>query len=155
MVHDRETGKPKGFGFCEYIDVQTAENAQKTLNGYEINGRQLRVDSATGGERSADEVEQFQLALAGHQEESPYGPEPETGKAPEAIARTMASMPPERMFELMRNMKETVLTNPTMAKQLLNDNPQLAYALLQVIINNFYNKLIKLIYKGTSCYESC
>lgn len=95
----------------------------------------MRVDSATGGERSADEVQQFQLALAGHHEESPYGPEPETGKAPEAIARTMASMPPEKMFELMRNMKETVLTNPTMAKQLLNDNPQLAYALLQVIIN--------------------
>ncbi|KAH7702440.1 cleavage stimulation factor [Aphelenchoides avenae] len=71
------------------------------------------------------------MTLAGVPEESPYGPEPELGKAPEAIARTVASMPPERMFELMKQMKEAVTNNPTMARQLLLDNPQLAYALLQ------------------------
>uniref|UniRef100_A0A915DGI1 RRM domain-containing protein n=1 Tax=Ditylenchus dipsaci TaxID=166011 RepID=A0A915DGI1_9BILA len=113
LVHDRETGRPKGFGFCEFADVQTAEAAQRNLNGFELNGRPLRVDSATGGERSADEVQQFQLALA------------------KAIARTVASMPPERMFELMKQMKETVNNNPQMARHLLMENPQLAYALLQ------------------------
>jgi len=41
-------------------------------------------------------------------------------------------MPPEKMFELMRSMKETVNNNPQMARQLLIENPQLAYALLQV-----------------------
>ena len=34
-------------------------------------------------------------------DESPYGKEPEPGKAPEAIARTVAAMPPEQMFKLM------------------------------------------------------
>ena len=53
------------------------------------------------------------------------------GKAPEAIAKTVASMPPERMFELMKQMKETVNNNPQMARHLLMENPQLAYALLQ------------------------
>jgi AraC-like DNA-binding protein len=77
-------------------------------------------------------VQQLQMALAGQTEESPYGPEPELGKAPEAIARTVASMPPERMFELMKQMKEAVINNPNMARQLLLENPQLAYALLQV-----------------------
>ena len=71
---------------------------------------------------------------AGQQEENPYGPEPEKGKAPEVIARTVASMPPEKMFELMRSMKETVNNNPQMARQLLMENPQLSYALLQVFI---------------------
>ena len=70
-------------------------------------------------------------------EENPYGPEPEPGKAPEVIARTVASMPPEKMFELMRSMKETVNNNPQMARQLLIENPQLAYALLQVCLS-FY-----------------
>lgn len=56
LVHDRETGRPKGFGFCEFVDAQTAETAQRNLNGFELNGRPLRVDSATGGDRSADEV---------------------------------------------------------------------------------------------------
>jgi cleavage stimulation factor subunit 2 len=69
-------------------------------------------------------------------EENPYGPEPEAGKAPEAIARTVASMPPEKMFELMRSMKDTVNNNPQMARQLLIENPQLSYALLQVPLFN-------------------
>ncbi|VDP34262.1 unnamed protein product [Heligmosomoides polygyrus] len=132
MVHDRETGKPKGYGFIEFLDVQTAELAIRNLNGYEVNGRQLRVDSAAGGDRSVDEIQQLQAALSAAQvEESPYGPEPEEGRAPEAISRTVASLPPEKMFELMKQMKEVVRSNPSEAKQMLIQNPQLAYALLQ------------------------
>lgn len=46
LVIDRETGKPKGYGFCEYRDEETAASARRNLQGYEINGRQLRVDYA-------------------------------------------------------------------------------------------------------------
>ena len=46
LVLDRETGKPKGYGFCEYRDEETAQSARRNLQGYEINGRQLRVDFA-------------------------------------------------------------------------------------------------------------
>ncbi|ONK77479.1 uncharacterized protein A4U43_C02F6960 [Asparagus officinalis] len=46
LVLDRETGKPKGYGFCEYKDEETALSARRNLQGYEINGRQLRVDFA-------------------------------------------------------------------------------------------------------------
>merc|ERR1712071_717049 len=46
IVHDRETGRSKGFGFCEYQDPSSAAAAMRDLNGYEINGRTLRVDSA-------------------------------------------------------------------------------------------------------------
>jgi hypothetical protein len=45
-VYDRETGKPKGYGFCEYKDQETALSAMRNLNGYEIGGRTLRVDNA-------------------------------------------------------------------------------------------------------------
>ncbi|VDK48269.1 unnamed protein product [Anisakis simplex] len=138
LVHDRETGKPKGYGFCEYNDPQTAESAIRNLNGYELNGRQLRVDSAAGGERSADEVQQLQAAFAAQQQElkaheSPFGAEVEPDKAPEAISRSVASLPPEQMFELMKQMKQCVHNNPNEAKSLLMSNPQLAYALLQEI----------------------
>uniref|UniRef100_A0A914HDN5 RRM domain-containing protein n=1 Tax=Globodera rostochiensis TaxID=31243 RepID=A0A914HDN5_GLORO len=136
LVHDRETGRPKGFGFCEFGEVPQAEAAIRNFNGFEFRGRPLRVDSATGNDRSADEMQQFQMTLTrpqtGNTEElGPYGPELEPGKAPEVIARTVASMPPEKMFELMRSMKETVNNNPQMARQLLMENPQLSYALLQ------------------------
>lgn len=65
-------------------------------------------------------------------QESPYGPETEPEKAPEAISRSVASLPPEQMFELMKQMKQCVHNNPNEAKNLLMNNPQLAYALLQV-----------------------
>ncbi|KAM3728846.1 Cleavage stimulation factor subunit [Dirofilaria immitis] len=142
LVHDRDTGKPKGYGFCEYNDAQTAESAIRNLNGFELNGRPLRVDSAAGGDRSADEVQQLQAAFAAQQQEylqqqaqeSPYGPETEPEKAPEAISRSVASLPPEQMFELMKQMKQCVHNNPNEAKNLLMNNPQLAYALLQALV---------------------
>ncbi|KAI3900889.1 hypothetical protein MKW92_041887 [Papaver armeniacum] len=54
LVTDRETGKPKGFGFCEYKDEETALSARRNLQGYEINGRQLRVDFAESDKSAAD-----------------------------------------------------------------------------------------------------
>ncbi|TKR80885.1 hypothetical protein L596_014872 [Steinernema carpocapsae] len=135
MVHDRDTGKPKGYGFCEFVDIQSAESAIRSLNGYELNGRQLRVDSAAGGDRNVEEVQQLQAQMATQQrqveEENPHGAECEPSKAPENITRSVASLPPEKMFELMCQMKECVKNNANEAKQMLLSNPQLGYALLQ------------------------
>ncbi|KAK9134375.1 hypothetical protein Syun_013705 [Stephania yunnanensis] len=58
LVIDRETGKPKGYGFCEYKDEETALSARRNLQGYVINGRQLRVDFAEndkGGDRNREQ----------------------------------------------------------------------------------------------------
>src|SRR5687767_11233615 len=46
LVYDRDSGKPKGYGFCEYKDQETALSAMRNLNGYEIGTRTLRVDNA-------------------------------------------------------------------------------------------------------------
>uniref|UniRef100_A0A0K0D0A9 exodeoxyribonuclease III n=1 Tax=Angiostrongylus cantonensis TaxID=6313 RepID=A0A0K0D0A9_ANGCA len=43
IVYDRETGRPKGFGFCEFSDEAGAQNAVNTLNGTDFNGRSLRI----------------------------------------------------------------------------------------------------------------
>ena len=58
LVTDKETGKPKGFGFCEYRDAETAASAVRNLNGRELHGRTMRVACETGASvvRVADRV---------------------------------------------------------------------------------------------------
>jgi RNA recognition motif-containing protein len=46
VVYDRETNRPKGFGFCEFSDQSGADNAVNMFNGVEFNGRQIRVNHA-------------------------------------------------------------------------------------------------------------
>ncbi|SCZ93216.1 BZ3500_MvSof-1268-A1-R1_Chr6-2g08535 [Microbotryum saponariae] len=46
LVFDRDSGKPKGFGFCEYKDPETAASALRNLQGVEVGGRGLRLDFA-------------------------------------------------------------------------------------------------------------
>ncbi|XP_014678486.1 PREDICTED: cleavage stimulation factor subunit 2-like [Priapulus caudatus] len=94
LVYDRETGKPKGYGFCEYRDQETALSAMRNLNGYELNSRTLRVDHAAS-EKNKEELKQLQQALGG-----------------------------PRLELCIQN-------NPNEARNMLLQNPQLAYALLQ------------------------
>ncbi|KAL1436080.1 hypothetical protein MTO96_010830 [Rhipicephalus appendiculatus] len=104
LVYDRETGKPKGYGFCEYKDQETALSAMRNLNAFDLNGRPLRVDNAAS-EKSKEELKNLQASLGGPPIESPYGTEVEPERAPEAISKAVASLPPEQMFELMKQMK--------------------------------------------------
>lgn len=46
LITDRETGRPRGFGFVEMGDSQDADNAIRELNGYEFDGRALTVNEA-------------------------------------------------------------------------------------------------------------
>ena len=41
---DRETGRPKGFGYVEFEDVDGAKKAFEASNGAEIEGRAIRLD---------------------------------------------------------------------------------------------------------------
>jgi cleavage stimulation factor subunit 2 len=223
LVTDKETGKPKGYGFVEYNDPSTAQSAIRNLAGREIHGRNLRVDSASktqnpggpggpggfqggyqqnqggfqqnqsggpfGGEQGGNQgmggnnsfgaraptsFDQFggqsqqmgnvkreappgvvnqptpvqrgppaqaptEIATPKSQafvkDEGKYG-EPTVPKdAPESISRAVASLPPEQMHQLMKEMKECINNNPHEARNMLLQNPQLAYALLQAQVS--------------------
>jgi RNA recognition motif-containing protein len=46
IVTDRETGKPRGFGFVEMTNDTEGDQAIAALNGGDIDGRTLNVNEA-------------------------------------------------------------------------------------------------------------
>lgn len=46
LITDRETGRPKGFGFVEFSNDDEARNAMSALNGQDFGGRALTVNEA-------------------------------------------------------------------------------------------------------------
>ena len=46
VITDRETGRSRGFGFIEMPDKAQADEAIRTLNGKDINGRALTVNES-------------------------------------------------------------------------------------------------------------
>ncbi len=52
LITDRDTGRPRGFGFVEMGNSEHADQAINDLNGYSMDGRALTVNEArerTGG----------------------------------------------------------------------------------------------------------
>jgi len=45
MIEDRDTGRPRGFGFVE-MDASGANAAVQALNGTDLDGRTLKVNEA-------------------------------------------------------------------------------------------------------------
>ena len=58
LITDRDTGRPRGFGFVEMSNAD-ASRAMQALNGTDFDGRSLRVneaqerDGARGGDRGS------------------------------------------------------------------------------------------------------
>ncbi|KAI1499190.1 hypothetical protein F5X99DRAFT_294275 [Biscogniauxia marginata] len=151
LVYDRETGRPKGFGFAEYPDADSAASAVRNLNDYEIMGRKLRVDYSTEGRVDGDDSNN---ASAGYNQAtngaSHMGPQPTPagslpplppGKelppgvsATDAISRTLNTLPPTQLLDILSQMKSLATTDPARATELLAQAPQLSYAVFQALL---------------------
>jgi len=51
LINDRDTGRPRGFGFIEMPSAD-ASKAMQALNGKDFEGRALKVNEAQSKERS-------------------------------------------------------------------------------------------------------
>jgi RNA recognition motif-containing protein len=50
LITDRDTGRPRGFGFVEMSNAD-ASRAMQALNGTDLDGRALKVNEAQDRER--------------------------------------------------------------------------------------------------------
>lgn len=53
LISDRDTGRPRGFGFVEMSNAD-ASRAMQALNGTDFEGRSLKVNEAQERERSGN-----------------------------------------------------------------------------------------------------
>lgn len=126
LVNDRDSGKFKGYGFCEYEDPETAASAVRNLNEVEVGGRALRLDFA-----EVDPMLDSDMAPP-----HPKGATPlPAGVSPtDAISQTIAALPPNQLLDILTQMKSLVVSSPDQARSLLTSNPQLAYALFHAML---------------------
>eukprot|EP01116_Phalansterium_solitarium_P004141 TRINITY_DN15039_c0_g1_i1.p1 TRINITY_DN15039_c0_g1~~TRINITY_DN15039_c0_g1_i1.p1 ORF type:complete len:377 (-),score=102.32 TRINITY_DN15039_c0_g1_i1:160-1290(-) len=141
LVFDRDTGKPKGYGFCEYRDSETAMSAMRNLNNYEFNGRTIRVDFAENETKALDRAAADGRGPGpgparppGPPTDGPFASIPNMSNAPstpETITAMLEGMTTSQMYEIVAKMKAIIQQNSDQARQILLSNPPLAYALLQ------------------------
>lgn len=177
LVYDRDTGRPKGFGFAEYPDADSAASAVRNLNDHEIMGRKLRVDFSneggaggddSGGGRNNDRdngnsnyngnnsnnnnnYNNNNYNNNNYNQPPPNGTDAQSagGALPplppgrelppgvtctDAISRTLNTLPPAQLLDILSSMKQLAGTDPARATELLNQAPQLSYAVFQALL---------------------
>ncbi|KAB5579983.1 RNA recognition domain-containing protein [Coniochaeta sp. 2T2.1] len=156
LVYDRETGRPKGFGFAEYPDSDSAASAVRNLNDHEIMGRKLRVDfsnegtdgdgdgdgnnrgrdgPSTNGHSAAQQHQGQGQQSGGSLPPLPPGKELPPGvTCTDAISRTLNTLPPAQLLDVLGQMKQLATTDPARATELLTQAPQLSYAIFQALL---------------------
>ncbi|KAF7673292.1 copper methylamine oxidase precursor [Alternaria burnsii] len=154
LVYDKETGRPKGFGFAEFADADAAASAVRNLNDYDLMGRKLRVDwsnesgSGDNAPSNRDQNAPPNMGMNGQQPAAPAPAQPSSTlgplppgvelppnlTCPDAISRTLSTLPPDQLLDILSQMKGLVMTDPAKATELLRQAPQLAYAIFQSLL---------------------
>jgi len=47
IITDRESGRPKGFGYVEFASAADAKKAKEAMHDYELDGRKMNIDFST------------------------------------------------------------------------------------------------------------
>ena len=59
LINDRDTGRPRGFGFVEMPDEAASQKAIKELNGAVVEGRSISVTVARPREERSNNKRSF------------------------------------------------------------------------------------------------
>jgi len=152
LMYDKNTRQPKGYGFCEYKDPETAYAAMRNLNNVECGGRPLRVDwadhelkntegvmKAPGRAQTLDPamkltrlnnplLQEFHERLTDDNAEELS----EDAKLHCDIAAMLSHWSTSQLLNVLGHIQRLSFESPDTARQLLTSSPQLALAFTQI-----------------------
>lgn len=133
--------------------TDSAASAVRNLNDYEIMGRKLRVDYSSEGKAEEEDGPMparpapsatyvppangtsHTINPAGSLPPLPPGKElPQGVTATDAISRTLNTLPPAQLLDILSQMKSLASTDAARATELLAQAPQLSYAIFQALL---------------------
>lgn len=115
LVMDKNTGKSRGYAFVDFYDAETAASAIRNLDNYKVGQLNLQVSAAGGSNDEPGDGED--LSAIGH------------------IASLINDMSQDEKLKLLSGFKQFILDSRSNALEVLEDSPQLAYALVQTMID--------------------
>ncbi|KAJ1960731.1 pre-mRNA cleavage required for polyadenylation, partial [Dipsacomyces acuminosporus] len=150
LVFDRDSGKQRGYGFCEYADSKIAVSAVKNLNGTLVSGRPMKLDFAdrdvirrqfgtdgltisggTGGLSANPE----NFEHNGHGAQSSASSTSAKIVGPEQVHQLVGSLNDQQKAELIAQFKTFAQRNLRVARAELVENPALAHALVDTLVS--------------------
>jgi Hinge domain of cleavage stimulation factor subunit 2/RNA recognition motif. (a.k.a. RRM, RBD, or RNP domain) len=174
IVTERDSGKPRGFGFVEFYDIPTAESCIRNLNGADLNGRTIRIVFAEGGpgdfrprddfqrpdvdmraRRAASRTKLVGADLAYHSSQGMsvlLGQDPNPNAPADQLTKMLARKTRSELYEYLAQMQSLLQQNPQQARRMLVDNPQLARALfhMEIILGMVSNPMGDIAPKGVA-----
>ena len=128
----------------------SASSAVRNLHDYEIMGRKLRVDFSNerpthgGGDdsyqASSSDMPSHSASNGSYNASSTLPPLPAGKDLPagvtctDAISRTLNTLPPSQLLDTLREMKALCTSDPGRAAELLQQAPQMSYAVFQALL---------------------
>ncbi|KAL1227619.1 Cleavage stimulation factor subunit [Trichinella spiralis] len=89
-------------------------------------------------ERSKEEIKQMHMLIAAADQESAYGRPVEPENAPDAIREGLLMLSKKELSGFVREMIRIIIDYPMLTRNLLLENPQLAYAFLFALVGERY-----------------
>ncbi|KAJ1666472.1 hypothetical protein IW140_004196 [Coemansia sp. RSA 1813] len=143
LVFDPVTNRAKGFGFCQYVDINTAASAIKNLNDTQVDGRNIKIGYADR-ERVRRYLGTDGTTISGGggggggahvprpapSEQASFSTSFEKTIRPEQVDGIVASLDDQQKNDLLAQFRSFASVNTTKAREELSKNPALAYALL-------------------------
>lgn len=147
LMYDRDSRQPKGYGFCEYRDIETAYSCMRNLNDVDYGGRPLRVDWADHELRNTDTVQK--VLKTAHADMSDRTEKIVTERLQEQrgvvnddlidlsaieaaphkhIFNVVSAMSPEQIKATLFTFQELAISRPSVAKALLDTRPGIRVA---------------------------